>query len=98
VRVSEDGGGWPLWRADGRELYFVDRRDALMAVEVDPASGRPAGAPRALFTVPAFRNAVGWPYAAAPDGQRFVAITASSAAAPRPATVVLGWDTVPSRR
>ena len=34
VRVSKDGGSWPQWRADGKELYFTDPNRVLMCVNV----------------------------------------------------------------
>ena len=65
-----------------------------MALDVDAAGGRPAGSPRPLFTVSGLRSWIGWPYAVTPDGQRFVAITASGAAASRAAIVIVGWRPV----
>jgi serine/threonine protein kinase len=34
TRVSGEGGRQPMWRADGRELYFLSHTNELMAVEV----------------------------------------------------------------
>ena len=33
--VSTDGGGQPRWRADGREMYYVDLEGTLFAVPID---------------------------------------------------------------
>ena len=35
-QVSVDGGHWPRWRRDGKELYFVSLRNVLTAVDVRP--------------------------------------------------------------
>jgi Tol biopolymer transport system component len=91
VRVSESGGGWPQWRRDGGELYFL-HRGAIMAAEFHPGSDRLFSTPRTLFTIagaadrPRYRN-----YAPTPDGQRFVAIVTAGDATPHPATVILNW-------
>jgi tricorn protease-like protein len=44
--VSTDGGAFPRWRADSRELYFLSPDSRLMAVSfaggAEPAIGEPA--------------------------------------------------------
>jgi Tol biopolymer transport system component len=52
-RVSTDGGAGPLWRRDGRELYFLTDDSILHAVSVrDTGDGSPIhlGSPEPLFT------------------------------------------------
>ena len=48
-QVSYNGGTWPKWSRDGKELFFLDREKYMVSVEVrrEPAS-RP-GTPRRLF-------------------------------------------------
>jgi Tol biopolymer transport system component len=48
-QVSADGGSWPRWRADGRELFFASEDHTLMSVPVRTENGFDAGAPRPLF-------------------------------------------------
>ena len=48
-RVSENGGNEPFWSADGRTLYFRDRR-TLMSVELTTSPGLVLGEPREVFT------------------------------------------------
>lgn len=69
VRVSTSGGVRPLWRADGRELYFAAPGGRLMAAAI-PATGSPS-APGELFQAPLF----GGLYAPAADGRRFLIAT-----------------------
>jgi hypothetical protein len=38
---STSGGVDPKWRGDGKELFFLDTSDNLMAVEVDSSRGTP---------------------------------------------------------
>ena len=91
--MSESGGQWPLWRRDGAELFFINR-GALMAAEFHAGTDRPAGVPRALFTI---AGSGGWPlgfgrsYAVTPDGQRVIAIVSATDPTPHPATVILNW-------
>jgi len=72
-QVAPDGVE-PVWRRDGKELYFIRGADEIMAVSID-ASGRTirSGTPRSLFraalppaTIPSHR------YDVAPDGKLLV--------------------------
>jgi len=71
--VSSNGGAHPVWRGDGRELYYW-RDGALVAVQLDEAAGDapPArGAEAVLFRAP-YPAGVSTMYDVSPDGQRFV--------------------------
>jgi serine/threonine protein kinase/dipeptidyl aminopeptidase/acylaminoacyl peptidase len=72
-QVSSDGGRQPIWRADGRELYFVGDDRRFYAVAVSPTEAPPGwSVPRFLFTMRAnvfnTRNS----YVPSRDGQRFL--------------------------
>jgi hypothetical protein len=71
-QVSNHGGERPLWRSDGKELFFLDR---LRRVVVSPAtktgSGLTFGKPQILFQVQS--SFWGSPFATV-DGRRFLAI------------------------
>jgi hypothetical protein len=62
----------PLWRADGRELFFVTRNATLMAVDVTAGATLATGPPRALFQAVVSTSAVIQVYAATRDGKRFI--------------------------
>lgn len=47
-RVSVNGGVWPRWARDGRELYFMER-GRLLAVKVLASGELEAGSPAVLF-------------------------------------------------
>jgi Tol biopolymer transport system component/DNA-binding winged helix-turn-helix (wHTH) protein len=89
-QVSTEGGSAPLWRADGRELYFVVGGSDVTAVDAHRApDGLAFGTPHKLFEVPI----VAWlgnGMAVAPDGQRFL-ISVDESGDPSPLTVVLNW-------
>jgi eukaryotic-like serine/threonine-protein kinase len=88
-QVSTDGGDFPRWRADGRELYYLAPGNVLTAVPVSgTATGFTVDAPQMLFkTNPP--NQPGYPYAVTRDGQRFLVNT--NLAAPSPLTVIVNW-------
>jgi len=58
-RVSTEGGGQPVWRSDGGELYYFSLDGRIMAVPIEKgapgsaagSSGPPLGTPRPLFRV-----------------------------------------------
>ena len=83
VPVSAGGGQRPLWRGDGRELYFVGPGNRLMAAAVTITANTPTVAPAsAVFDVPLF----GGLYAPAADGRRFLI------AMPAPSTDVVPME------
>jgi Tol biopolymer transport system component len=66
-QISTEGGDWPVWRRDGKELFF--RQGAkLMAVStrLTPTSVE-SGKPQALFELPADIR-----FQVSRDGQRFL--------------------------
>jgi hypothetical protein len=95
-QVSGNGGRYPLWRKDGRELLFVAPDQTLMSVAVRPAAGGlEFGTPVALFKVPfparAGQVGVAYPYDVAADGRILVLNPAGNADAE--AVVVLSnWQ------
>jgi len=75
VTVSQGGGEHPVWRADGRELYYWND-GVLMAVQLDKAWGDapPAiGAQTILFRAP-YDVEPNTMYDASPDGSQFVIV------------------------
>jgi len=104
--VSTNGGVYPRWRRDGKELFYVNNTNVftgspLMAVSIQSVgSTLRAGIPTALFNtaLTAGLRHPGGPanvFAVAPDGQRFLMLkpVGGSASEPAPSTitVVLNW-------
>jgi hypothetical protein len=76
----------PQWRADGRELFYVEN-GTLFAVPIALEPHIEIGTPKVLFKNP---NAVG--YAVSADGQRILAVVpAGGSAAVPPVTAILNW-------
>jgi Tol biopolymer transport system component len=88
-QISTDGGTEPLWRADGRELYYRNG-DEIVAVAIDPESGEPRR-PQTLFTGTFAVAGDARSYDVSSDGQRFLLVKIPADAVPRTVNVVLNW-------
>jgi eukaryotic-like serine/threonine-protein kinase len=91
--VSKDGGTVPLWRHDGKELFYLSSPSGTaMAVDVNTSGVFQAGVPKTLFKVPA--GVLFWDVTS--DGKRFLmaAPSATSPSAPPEFTVVLNWSSL----
>ena len=101
-QVSTNGGTFPRWRRDGRELFYMDRTSAgkMLAVDVNgTASVFVAGSPKELFDsgyLNLGHTAPYLPFAVSADGQRFLIPRAeglsTADAISSPIAVVLNWD------
>jgi hypothetical protein len=97
IKVSDDGGGWPRWSRDGKELFFLANDDRLMLADVRGHGGDlQIGVPRALFDTQRKDVANGWPYDVAPDG-RILINTRSDAALAPPVTLLINWSALITR-
>jgi hypothetical protein len=73
-QVSTNGGISARRRRDGRELFFLDSANNMMAVDVDTSEGAVRlGVPHALFSAAGVRRVSG-PYDATADGKKFSSI------------------------
>jgi eukaryotic-like serine/threonine-protein kinase len=68
VVVTHGGGRTPLWRGDGRELFYFDAQGNVTAMEVNAGAVFQAGPPKPLFQAPP--GVLFWDVA--PDGTRFL--------------------------
>jgi Tol biopolymer transport system component len=96
-QVSQSGGSQPRWRGDGGELYYRNRNNEMIAVDVDlSGSGFQMGAARSLFQ---FHGAAGlWAYDVARDGQRFLVTAPLEADLASPVTVITDWTRLVEKR
>jgi eukaryotic-like serine/threonine-protein kinase len=86
-RISPNGGRNPHWRADGKELFYLDAAGTMTAVPIDLTAGSAAGLPKTLF--PAGVVSTNNMYAVTKDGQRF--LVNRNAAVATPLTVIVRW-------
>jgi Tol biopolymer transport system component len=75
--ISDNGGTSPMWRQDGKELYYIDLDGKLMAVSISVGSSFQAGVPKVLFRAPPRgpqkpgHPGMRW-WSPSPDGKRFL--------------------------
>jgi serine/threonine protein kinase/Tol biopolymer transport system component len=86
-QVSNEGGGEPRFRRDGKELFYLAANGKLMAVEVKAnTSGLEFSAPKPLFDTHSQNR-----YSVTADGQRFLINKPVEESASAPITVILNW-------
>jgi hypothetical protein len=84
--VSTAGGGFPQWRRDGKEIFFLTLDSTLAAAEVNLNGGAvEIGSSHPLFKVPT-RD-----YDVSPNGQRFLVTVPSGEAGSEEIRVVYNW-------
>jgi Tol biopolymer transport system component/tRNA A-37 threonylcarbamoyl transferase component Bud32 len=88
--ISSGGGQRPLWRADGKELFYVTE-GRLMSAEIRASGKFESSVPEQLFRTNIKNQGDGLCYAAAADGQRFLVNTFVEGDNPAPMIVVLNW-------
>jgi eukaryotic-like serine/threonine-protein kinase len=90
-QVSSNGGTYPKWRRDGRELFFLDPQDNIVAVDAN-ASGNAVklGAPHTLFQAVGIQRDFG-PYDVTADGKKFLINSGNLKEGSEPMTLVLNW-------
>jgi hypothetical protein len=96
-QVSREGGGFPTWRADGKELFYIAPDATLIAVPVEGTGELTFGAPQSLFQTAVPRLNASRVYAVAKDGQRFLLNARSQHAISEPLTVVVNWPSAVER-
>ena len=98
-QVSTDGGDWPLWAPDGRELFYRSG-DKYMGVSIKTEPTFSVEIPKVLFqgtyVIPASSVFSNWDIS--PDGKRFLMIKPPAAAGSestlaglRKINIVLNW-------
>ena len=87
-QVSSGGGAVPRWRADGKELFFVQGPDRMMSVDVLPGPMFKTSAPKVVFRAPFAESYNG--FDVSPDG-RFMALLSEERQMRRLLTVVSDW-------
>jgi Tol biopolymer transport system component len=100
-QVSTDGGRWPRWRRDGKELYFVTARNELAVVSIaEKGGGIEFDRPIPLFTFKPTQRTyrLGMiEFDVSPDAQRFLLnVTADENV--RPLTLLQNWTSLLSRK
>jgi Tol biopolymer transport system component len=101
LQVSTAGGMFPLWRADGQELYFLGPDGELMAAPITTrGAALEPGTPTVLFQTRIFgggvENGQGRQFDVTSDG-RFLINTVLDDASATPITLIQNWDPTRSK-
>jgi Tol biopolymer transport system component len=99
-QVSADGGIMPLWRADGKELYYLNLDGAMMAAPITvTGSSLEPGSPVMLFPTRIYGGGVdvqiGRQYDVTADGRFLINTVLNEAAAP--ITLLQNWNPIAKR-
>ena len=94
--VSVEGGGYPRWRADGRELYFLSADSRLMAASFAAGTPPAIGTPAPLFEVRLIASPdsgifTTYEYDVNADGSRFL-INRMVSLPDESMTVIVDWN------
>jgi hypothetical protein len=94
--VSPDGGTWPRFRLDGRELFYVSDDRRLMSVKLAPGLDFDPSRPTVLFQLSLFDGRVNAPpvYDINARGDGFVLCLRPDHVPLPGVTVVSGWETL----
>jgi Tol biopolymer transport system component len=91
-QISSAGGFLPLWRHDGKELFYLAPDSRLMAAAITPNRNTiEIGDVRALFSRVITPTGGGYGYGVNADGQRFLTLSPGTNAAMEPLTLVQNW-------
>jgi serine/threonine-protein kinase len=85
IPVSTDGGQRPLWRDDGRELFYRSG-DRVMAVDVNLGQTPRIGMPHMLF-----QGQYDLAYDVTKDGQRFLMLKGEPQSQPTVLNIIVNW-------
>ena len=89
-QVSTAGGADPVWRRDGKELFYLSPDRKLMAVAVKAGATFEAEAPQALFDA-RIREDPDRHFDVSADGQRFLITMPLGDDSTPPITLVQNW-------
>jgi eukaryotic-like serine/threonine-protein kinase len=92
--VSEGGGDTPVWRRDGKELFYISPGGWLSAVAMTArGSDLAIGVPQRLFDLQTAGTSSLVPiqYDVGPDGQRFLVVRKAGTQDADPVVVSLNW-------
>lgn len=91
-RISVNGGGEPVWSHDGRQIFFRER-DEMLVAEIEYGPVFRASRPRVLFSGKYDGAMVGHQhYDISRDSQKFLMIKHGEPVGPNEIRVVLNWS------
>jgi eukaryotic-like serine/threonine-protein kinase len=93
-QISADGGLWPRWRQDGKEIFFAALDLKMMAAEiVETDATLSIGKVLPLFQMNPVLGA-GNAYDVTPDGKKFIVNSGTAQESTAPLTLVVNWTSL----
>jgi Tol biopolymer transport system component len=95
-QVSSEGGTSPIWRSDGKELFFVSPDARVMSVAIRPGAAFDGAAAAPLFKIPGdmLDLSVVTQFDVAPDGRSFLMNLDTPTEGQRLITLVTSWPSL----
>src|SRR5262249_27233939 len=99
-QVSTNGGADPMWRADGKEIFYLAPDSTMMAVPVESDENlfHATASPKALFRTRIRFDEYVREYDATLDGKRFLLNQPLASANETPITVIVNWPKLLDRK
>jgi DNA-binding winged helix-turn-helix (wHTH) protein/Tol biopolymer transport system component len=89
--VSIGGGVEPMWRRDGKELFYLSPDYSIVSVPFQSTETPVIGRPKTLFRAPINTSTTRNHYAVTPDGQKFIINVEDQSSYLSPITVMVNW-------
>ena len=90
-QISLNGGSWPVWRRDGKEIYYLTEDNRLMATQLKTSGASlEVGETQLLFKSSFFAFGMEV-YDVTADGQKFVALMTESNNETSPVSIIMNW-------
>jgi len=91
-QVSTAGGSQPIWNKSGRQLYYINGKNELVAADIRPGATFAVGEQRALFSFAPFLRLGPIPsYDVTADDKRFVMLREGESAQESELIVAMHW-------
>ena len=90
-QISSNGGSFPVWSRDGKELFYIGAGGTIMAIDVRSDKSSPAfeaGMPKPLFDA----RIAGAGFHVSNDGHFLIPTQVGQSTSTSPITVVLNWQ------
>ena len=89
-QLTGTGGTEPVWASDGTELFFRNGTD-LLALKIDPESGKSQGVPEVLFSMKFIRHKSLGAYKPSKSGDKFLVLKEVSGSKANKINFVFNW-------
>jgi DNA-binding winged helix-turn-helix (wHTH) protein/Tol biopolymer transport system component len=91
--VSIGGGVEPVWRSDGKELFYLSPGHSIVSVPFEPTEPPLIGRPKPLFRAPISFSGAPNHYTVDSEGRRFLITVEDPTTYLSPITVMVNWTT-----